>query len=90
MEVGSRNAHLDGAMRQNTGSARPARQDRRVKPDGVVMQGPKRPRRYRRTRIDRGFAKPFQQETQSQTQCDPRRMPRLRHWTIAHNVGCGA
>jgi hypothetical protein len=40
MEVGSRNAHLDGAMRQNTGSARPARQDRRVKPDGAVMQGP--------------------------------------------------
>ena len=45
MEVGSRNAHLDGAMRQNTGSVRPARQDRRVKPDGAVMQGPKRPRR---------------------------------------------
>ena len=46
MEVGSRNAHLDGAMRQNTGSGRPARQDRKVKPDGAVMQGPKRPRRY--------------------------------------------
>ena len=45
MEVGSRNAHLDGAMRQNTGSGRPARQDRKVKPDGAVMQGPKRPRR---------------------------------------------
>ena len=45
MEVGSRNAHPDGAMRQNTGSVRPARQDRRVKPDGAVMQGPKRPRR---------------------------------------------
>ncbi len=45
MEVGSRNAHLDGAMRQITGSVRPARQDRRVKPDGAVMQGPKRPRR---------------------------------------------
>ena len=46
LEVGSRNAHLDDAMRQNTGSARPARQDRRVKPDGAVVQGPKRPRRY--------------------------------------------
>jgi hypothetical protein len=45
MEVGSRNAHLDGAMRQNTGNVRPARQDRRVKPDGAVKQGPKRPRR---------------------------------------------
>jgi len=45
MEVGSRNAHRNDAMRQNTGSVRPARHDRRVKPDGGVMQGPKRPRR---------------------------------------------
>src|SRR5437870_8512681 len=32
-------------MRQNAGSVRPAHQDRRVKPNGAVMQGPKRPRR---------------------------------------------
>jgi hypothetical protein len=45
VEEGSSDTRLVAAMRQNSGIVRPARQDRRVKPDGPAAQGPKPPRR---------------------------------------------
>jgi len=44
-EEESSDTRFAAAMRQNSGIVRPARQDRRVKPDGLAAQGLKPPRR---------------------------------------------